>query len=194
MPVPEDAPLPPDIRAELRGIEDPRNPRAVELRLALLRAEVPETVIQLDTVRADDTAIAIRATIGRSGGGRASVISSTDVDPEVSWSEQLQHVEALALARALDQLGMTFERATQAPVTAVARPPISAPVQEKPQDKDKDNDHLSEFGWNAFWQQAHAAGITRDQVEQALGRSVREASPQQAIEALRLQGSWPTPK
>lgn len=191
-------PIPSDPRAALRDAEEAAAPETVPLRLAVLRADVPEAVVQLDTVRADDTAIAIRATIGRSGGGRASAIWSIDVDSERSWSEQLAEVEATAVARALDQLGMTLERALQAPRQERAAPnqqvhqaaspqaQISAPSQAKT----ADDDHLPEFSWNAFWQHARTRGITKEQLEQALGRSVQEASPQQAVDALKQSGAW----
>lgn len=50
------------------------SPEIAELRLAILRREVPEALVQIDAVRADDTAIAVKATIGLPGGARHSTL------------------------------------------------------------------------------------------------------------------------
>lgn len=205
MSMPAYQPIPTDVRAALQEADDTASPETVSLRLAVLRADVPDVLVQLDSVRADDTAIAIKATIGRNGGGRASAIAAADVDEAGSWADQLANVEAVAIARALDQLGMTLERALQGsrqdkpqPQAPQAAPPQVAPASQSAQPppsqatqpQSADEDHLPEFSWNAFWQHARTRGISKEQLEQALGRSVKEASPQQAVDALTSAGMW----
>jgi hypothetical protein len=79
-------------------------------------------VVQIDSVRADDTAIAIKATIGWPGGGRHTRIEAHDVDPNRSWAEQYEYVQALAIAGALDGLGIADDRPQ----------PVNQPPQEAP--------------------------------------------------------------
>lgn len=184
-------------------------------RLANLRREFPTAVVQIDSVRADDTAIAVKALVSLPSGGRHTRIAAHDVDPNRSWAEQYEQVQALATLRALDGLGIADDQpqpaspqpqeaprpraqepalprqqpATQpqSPVQSQAAPPASpgaAAVQRA------DGDHLSEYSWTSFWQAARARDITKDQVEAALGRSIQQATPRDAVEALEAAGMW----
>ncbi len=110
-------------------------PADADRRLANLRREVPTAIVQIDSVRADDTAIAIKATIGWPGGGRHTRIEAHDVDPNRSWAAQYAYVQALAITRALDGLGIADDQpqpASQPPQDAPrTRPqPASQPDQE----------------------------------------------------------------
>ncbi len=156
------------------------SPQSVERRLADLRREVPEAVVQIDSVRADDTAIAVKATIGLPGGARHSGIIAIDVDPARSWANQLGETEAAAIARALDGLGFPGDQPQSAPQPT----PGASAVQRV------DGDHLTEYSWTSFWQTARARNITREQVEQALGRSIQQATPKDAVDALQAAGLW----
>lgn len=191
---------PADPRAELRAhrADAAISPAIAALRLALLRQDVPDALVQIDSVRADDTAIAVKATIGLPGGARHTGLSAVDVDPSRSWSEQHAMAEAIAVARALDGLGIRVETSRpgkpqapaptdtqQAPVhTATPQTPGASAMQRV------DGDHLPEYSWTSFWQAAHARNITREQVEQALGRSVQQATPREAVDALQAAGMW----
>ena len=198
---------PADPRAELRSLraDSALSPEIAALRLAVLRQDVPDALVQIDSVRADDTAIAVKATIGLPGGARHSGIAAMDVDPARSWADQHAMTEAIAIARALDGLGIRVEKpqpATQhtqgASASAVPQSPTAeARQQTSPQQtpgasamQKVDGDHLSEYSWTSFWQAAHARNITREQVEQALGRSVQQATPRDAVDALQAAGMW----
>lgn len=191
---------PADARAELRVHRSDAaiSPEIATLRLALLRQDVPDALVQIDSVRADDTAIAVKATIGLPGGGRHTGMSAVDVDTSRSWAEQHAMAEAIAVARALDGLGIRVETSkpvkpqaqapsvTQQAPTASATPPTSgAGAMQR-----VDGDHLPEYSWTSFWQVAHARNLTREQVEQALGRPVQQATPKDAVEALQAAGMW----
>lgn len=149
-------------------------------RLASLRNEVPDVVVQIDSVRADDTAIAVKATIGLPGGARNTDITAIDVDPGRSWAEQHDIAYATAINRALDGLGIP----TQQPQAANPPTPGASAMQRV------EGDHLSEYSWTSFWQAARARNITREQVEQALGRSVQQATPRDAVDALQAADMW----
>lgn len=185
MPAPEYEPIPADPRTMLRDIaNDARvTPRIAALRLAVLRLDYPEAIVQIDPVRQDDTAIAVKSTIGLPGGARHTAIAATDVDAAASWAEQYAHTEAIAIARALDGLGQALDR--QVP-TSSAKPEAS-PSQLPRSDEE---DHLPEYSWNAFWREAHGRNISREQVEQALGRSIQEVTPRDAVMALQASGRW----
>ena len=184
MPAPRyDAPTT-DPTARLRELQNDTDvsPEIAELRLATLRQEYPNALVQIDAVRADDTAIAVKATIGLPGGARHTAIASADVDADTSWADQLEMVQAVAVARALDGLP---QRATQS--AREQQPPQSRPQQGVPSAA-AENDHLPEYSWNAFWQTMNKRNITRDQVEQALGKTVQEATPKEAVDALKAAG------
>lgn len=155
-----------------------------DLRLSVLRQEVPDALVQIDSVRADDTAIAVKATIATTGKARHTAIAAADVDADVSWAEQFAMQQAIAIARALDGLGLTTERVLE-------RPKNSRPTQQQqsavPQ-AHAEVDHLPEYSWNAFWQSMNAHNITREQVEQALGKTVQEVTPKEAVDALTSAG------
>lgn len=155
------------------------SPEIAELRLAILRRDTPDAIVQIDTVRADDTSIAVKATIGLPGGARHSVIAAADVDTNSTWADQLEMVQAIAIAKALDGLGI---RATQEPAQPPSRQQSARPTAPEP------TDHLPEYSWNAFWQTMNSRNITRDQVQQALGKSVQEATPKEAMDALKSAG------
>lgn len=184
MPAPEYESIPVDPRTMLRDIAtgSPMTARIVALRLAVLRLDFPEAIVQIDPVRQDDTAIAIKATIGLPGGARHTAIAAFDVDAESSWAEQYAHSEAIAIARALDGLGQSLERQVPTSPGKSGTPP--------PQPRSGEEDHLPEYSWNAFWREANARGITREQVDQALGRSVQEVTPRDAVLALQASGRW----
>lgn len=176
------------LRDQLRAAsaESPTSAATAALRLSLLRALVPEAVVQIDAVRADDAAIAVRATIGRGGGGRASAIAAIDVVEGSSWSDQMAQVEADAIARALDLLGMTLERAMGSESLAAEYKAPATPTEAPSADEGA----MATYSWNAFWQHARSRNITREQVESALGRSVKEVSPHDAVDALTAAGLW----
>lgn len=157
-------------------------PEIAERRLAELRREVPQALVQIDAVRADDVAIAVKVVIGLPGGARHSAIASADVDEGTSWSEQMEQVQAVAVARALNGLLHRPSRPT------VSQPSQSLPAQPAPTESVQDDDHLPEYSWNAFWKTVNSRNITRDQVEQALGRPVLEATPKEAVDALTAAG------
>ncbi len=191
---------PADPRAELRThrADTAISPDIAALRLAVLRQDVPDALVQIDSVRADDTAIAVKATIALPGGARHSGIAAMDVDPGRSWAEQHAMVEAVAIARALDGLGIRAEKPqpakSQSPAAgATQQAPVASSTQQTPGAsamQKVDGDHLSEYSWTSFWQAAHARNITREQVEQALGRSVQQATPKDAVDALQAAGMW----
>lgn len=161
------------------------SPDVAEHRLATLRRQIPETLVQIDAVRSDDTAIAVKATIGLPGGARHSFIATTDVDPDTSWADQLAAVQAVAIVKALDGLGQPSvpeDRPQEASI------PESAQSRRQTPSAQADDDHLPEYSWNAFWQTMNSRNITREQVEQALGKSVQEATPKEAVDALRAAG------
>lgn len=187
MPAPRYDQPPTDPTAKLQELQKDAaiSPEIAELRLAALRQEVPNALVQIDAVRADDTAIAVKATIGLPGGARHSAIASADVD-EGSWSEQMEMVQAVAIARALDGL-------QQRPARQVREQPAAAPRQQQPAPAaaptaQAEEDHLPEYSWNAFWQTMNQRNISRDQVEQALGKTVQEATPKEAVDALKAAG------
>lgn len=182
-------PLPTDPRAKLRELAaTTRNsPEIAALRLAVLRLDTPEAIVQIDAVRQDDLAIAVKATIGLPGGARHSAIAAHDVTTDSSWARQYAATEADAIARALDGLGISLQRQIGSSTAPTAQPPSQpnpAPTKTNP------DDHLPEYSWNAFWREAHTRGISRDDVERALGRSVQEVSPQEAVSALKSTGLW----
>lgn len=154
-------------------------PEIAETRLAMLRAEVPQAVVQIDAVRADDIAIAVKVTVGFPGGGRHSHIAAADVEAGTSWAEQLAMVQARAIVHVLDGLKQSprGNETTAAPVRRPAPPQATA-----------EEDHLPEYSWNAFWQTMNQRGIARDRVEQALGKTVQEATPKEAVDALKAAG------
>lgn len=174
------------------------SPEIADLRLMLLRQDHPEAVVQIDAVRADDTAVAVRVTIGLPGGRRHSAIVSADVDAARGWSDQLTLVQAAAIVQVLDGLGIsiavqdTATRQTAPAPRQVAEKPapptpqrdVDAPASSPPSEED----HLPEYSWNGFWQAMNARGINRDQVEQALGKSVQDATPKEAFDALKAAG------
>lgn len=173
-----------DPRQKLRELQTDTDisPEIAELRLAVLRLEIPDALVQIDAVRADDTAIAVKVTIGLPGGARHSAIAAADVDEHMSWAEQLEMAQAIAICRALDGLDSRPDsesaaqpRRTQQPVSSAPTTPVEA-------------DHLPEYSWNAFWQTMNQRNITREQVEQALGKTVQEATPKEAVDALRAAG------
>lgn len=175
------APTPEDPRARTH---QPRQgsdnlPEIAEARLAELRSGMPQAVVQIDAVRADDTAIAVKVTIGLPGGGRHSHIAAADVETGTSWSDQLAMVQARAVVHVLDGL-KGAPRAQEAADTPPRRamPPTAA----------AEEDHLPEYSWNAFWQTMNQRGIGRDRVEQALGKTVQEATPKEAVDALKAAG------
>ena len=174
----------PDPQAKLRELQEDTqiSPEIAELRLAILRREVPEAVVQIDAVRADDTAFAVKVTIGLPGGARHSAISAADVDGESSWADQLEMVQAVAIARALDGLQHRPAR----PVRDQQASP--SPQPQSPPTASAEEDHLPEYSWNAFWQTMNQRNITRDQVQQALGKTVQEVTPKEAVDALRAAG------
>lgn len=157
-------------------------------QLASLRRDLPDVVVQIDSVRADDIAIAVKATIGLPGGARNTHIAAMDVDPDRSWASQHDAVQAMAVARALDGLGIRVDvpqPSSQPPDQRTAQATPGASAMQK-----VDGDHLSEYSWTSFWQAARARNITREQVEQALGRSVQQATPRDAMDALQAAGMW----
>lgn len=185
----------PDPRARLREMlkESPISPEIAELRLAVLRQEMPKLVVQIDSVRADDTAISVKATIGLPNGARHTNIYTADVDPGRSWAEQHDEAQAIAIARALDGLGISAEPSAgerqTPPQPEQRRQPPESPAKPATAPR-SDDDHLSEYSWTSFWQAAHARNITREQVEQALGRSIQESTPKDAVDALVATGNW----
>lgn len=204
MTTPTYEPPPTDPRSRLRELLEDAviSPEIAELRLAILREEIPQALIQIDAVRSDDTAIAIKATIGLPGGTRHSGIAAADVDAERSWADQLAMVQAIAMAKALDGLGHTSDRAlkhrpsrTMESEPAQSRPSRtteSEPAQPRRQSQaaPSEDDHLPEYSWNAFWQTVNSRNITREQVEQALGKSVQEVTPKEAVDALKAAGLY----
>lgn len=156
-------------------------PEMAEKRLSTLRNEVPDAVVQIDSVRADDIAIAVRVTIGLPRGARNSVIVAADVHDESSWAQQLDQVQALAICRTLDGLVPTSKQ----PTPPQNRSQSPQPVQPQ---ASAEGDHLPEYSWNAFWQTMNSRNISRDQVQQALGKSVQEATPKEAVDALKAAG------
>lgn len=185
----------PDPRARLRELlaETLISPEIAGLRLAVLRQEMPKLVVQIDSVRADDTAISVKATIGLPNGARHTSIYSADVDPDRSWSQQHNDAQAIAIAQALDGLGMTTDRPSEGrqnpPQPEQRRQTVESPAKPATARRSED-DHLSEYSWTSFWQAAHARNITREQVEQALGRSIQESTPKDAVDALVAIGNW----
>lgn len=166
------------------------SPEIAELRLAILRREVPEALVQIDAVRTDDTAIAVKATIGLPGGARHSAIAAEDVDTEGSWADQLELVQAIAIAKVLDGLGSRSARIVDAPPSRQqqqTQQQSSAP-QSSAHAAMAESDHLPEYSWNAFWQSMNSRNITREQVEQAVGKTVQETTPKEAVEALKSAG------
>lgn len=166
------------------------SPEIAMLRLAVLRQDAPKAVVQIDSVRADDTAIAVKVTIGTPNGGRHSEITAIDVDPERSWSEQHDNVQAIAIARALDGLGVAAaptQLTEPAPRAEQRLPPAESPVAPATAPRNE-NDHLAEYSWTSFWQSARSRNITKEQVEQALGKSIQESTPKEALEALEAKG------
>lgn len=153
-------------------------PEIAETRLMMLRSEMPQAVVQIDAVRADDTAIAVRVTIGLPGGGRHSHIAAADVETDTSWADQLAEVQARAIVHVLEGLKVASRG------NDTATPPVRRPAPSQAADED----HLPEYSWNAFWQTMNQRGITRDRVEQALGKTVQEATPKEAVDALRAAG------
>lgn len=184
MPAPRYEKSPTDPTARLRELQQDADisPEIAELRLAVLRQEFPNMLVQIDAVRADDIAIAVKSTIGLPGGARHSAIASADVDADTSWADQMEMVQAVAVARALDGLP---QRSTQTP--REQQPPQPRPQQSAPA-APAEGDHLPEYSWNAFWQTMNQRNITRDQVEQALGKTVQEATPKEAVDALKAAG------
>lgn len=174
-----------DALLELREMDESMrlSPRAASLRLAMLRMDFPEAIVQIDPVRQDDVAVAVKATIGLPGGARHTYIATADVDPSGSWSDQFAAVQAAAVSHALDGLGIHLERRKSGER-------VASPVTKETRSRPADPDHLSEYSWNAFWKEANVRGITRDQVEHALGRSVQEVSPHDALGALKSTGVW----
>lgn len=183
--------IPPiDPQARLKELleNDVISPEIAELRLAVLRREIPEALVQIDAVRADDTAIAVKATIGLPGGARHSAIAAEDVDPERSWADQLEMVQAIAVAKVLDGLGSRSAQESSSqprrqPQPSAPQPPVVSPAQAS-----GEGDHLPEYSWNAFWQTMNSRNITREQVEQAVGKTVQETTPKEAVDALRAAG------
>lgn len=171
-----------DMRTRLRQLQQSTSvsPEIAELRLTMLRAEVPQALMQIDAVRADDTAIAVKVTIGLPGGARLAHIAAADVDPQSSWSDQMAMVQATAVVRVLDGLQSRSAHAAEEPAAPVVRRPAAPPVGEE--------DHLPEYSWNAFWQTMNQRGVSRDQVEKALGKTVQEATPREAVDALKTAG------
>ena len=190
-------------------------PEQAERRLANLRREFPTAVVQFDSVRADDTAIAVKALVSLPNHARHTRIEARDVDPNRSWAEQYEQVQALAVLRALDGLGVADDQPQPVgpqPQDALRpRPQESAPARQQPAAQPQttsqpqapspaspganavqraDGDHLSEYSWTSFWQAARARNITRDQVEEALGRPIQQATPRDAVEALESAGMW----
>lgn len=185
MSTPDSDPTPSDPRAMLRDTPTDTGVTAplAALRLAVLRLDFPDAIVQVDPVRQDDIAIAVKATIGLPSGARHTAIAAVDVDTMTGWAEQYAQTEAVAIARALDGLGQSLDRQIQAQGKAGAAQP------SVPQRSDED-DHLPEYSWNAFWREAHARNLSRDQVEQALGRSIQEVTPRDAVLALQAAGRW----
>lgn len=179
---------PTDPRARLNELQEDAaiSPEIAELRLAILRREIPEALVQIDAVRADDTAIAVKATIGLPGGARHSAIAAEDVDADRAWAGQLEMVQAIAVAKALDGLGSRSaqpaevqSRRQQQPQSQAAADTPQAPVE---------GDHLPEYSWNAFWHTMNSRNITREQVEQTVGKTVQETTPKEAVDALKAAG------
>lgn len=216
-----------DPRTRLRELlaKNPHSPEIAGLRLEVLRLDAPKSVVQIDSVRADDTAIAVKATIGLPNGARHTSIHAVDVDPDRSWSVQHDEVQAMAVIRALDGLGIRAEQSQPsqraAPQQEQRQPPVESPSAQAPEarlekaqpprqappqpeqraprveppasaaaEPRSDDDHLTEYSWTSFWQAAHARNITREQVEQALGRSIHESTPKAAVDALVANGIW----
>lgn len=201
-----------DPHARLRELleTDAISPEIAELRLAVLRQESPQALVQIDAVRADDTAVAVKAVISLPGGARHTAIAAADVDTSESWADQLEMQQAIAIARALDGLGHTTARLQQQAERPTSRPqqpaetppaqpqqpaadPDAQPQQEASQQQPSqqtpnETDHLPEYSWNAFWQTMNARNITREQVEKALGKSVQETTPKEAVDALTAAG------
>lgn len=185
---------PPYPRARLREllVDSTNSPEIAALRLDVLRLDAPKTAVQIDSVRADDIAIAVKVTIGLPGGARNSSIVAIDVDPDRSWAEQHDETQATAIAKVLDGLGIRSEQAPRSTAPAATdqrQQPTESPVKPATAQRAED-DHLPEYSWTSFWQAAHARNITREQVEQALGRSVQQASPKDAMDALQSKGMW----
>lgn len=171
----------PDARLRELQSDTTVSPEIADLRLAILRREFPDAVVQVDAVRADDIAIAVKVTVALPTGARSSVIAADDVDSESGWASQMEMVQAIAIARALDGLGTQIaQERTQKP----RQSPQAAQSTTSP----ADGDHLPEYSWNAFWQTMNTRNITRDQVQQALGKSVQEATPKDAVDALKAAG------
>lgn len=164
--------------AELRR-ETRISPEIADIRLALMRVRDPNAVVLIDVARADDTAIAVRATTGFVGGAMSSHIAARDVADGESWSDQMAMVQAEAICVALDALQ---------PRTSAHTEPQSTAAQKQPRPAVSEEDHLPEYSWNAFWQTMNAKSITREQVEQTLGKSVQEATPKEAVDALTSAG------
>lgn len=179
----DNPPTDPQIRLRELLQDTDISPEIAELRLKMLRADIPQAIVQIDSVRADDTAIAVKATINLPGGARHSHIAAQDVDTASSWSDQLAMVQATAVIVALDGLGSRSQASQpEARPTSVAPPRASAPAGPP------EEDHLPEYSWNAFWQTLNKRNITREQVEQALGKSVQEVTPKEAVDALTSAG------
>lgn len=181
---------PTDPQAMLQELQESAtiSPEIAELRLAILRREIPEALVQIDAVRADDTAIAVKVTIGLPGGARHSVIASEDVDTERGWAEQMEMVQAIAIARALDGLGSRSARVAEAQQPRRQQQQSPAAQFSAQTAASAEGDHLPEYSWNAFWQTMNSHNITRDQVEQSVGKTVQETTPKEAVEALKAAG------
>lgn len=199
MPATTPNPTPSDPHTRLRELmkSGPVSPEIADLRLMLLRQDYPDAVVQIDAVRADDTAVAVRVTIGLPGGRRHSAIVAADVDPARGWSDQLAAVQAAAVVNTLDGLGITVAPAQESTAAQPARQEAEKPAASPPRpDVEQtgsaaarpEEDHLPEYSWNGFWQAMNARGINRDQVEQALGKSVQDATPKEAFDALKAAG------
>lgn len=108
-------------------------PDSATRRLAALRREMADIIVQIDSVRADDTAIAVKATIALPDGARHTAIAALDVDNTRSWAAQHEQVQASAITRALDGLAIADDQsqpATQPPQEAPRPRPVGQPPQE----------------------------------------------------------------
>lgn len=174
-----------DLRTRLATLrkEQEVSPEIAEIRLALFRVRDPNAIVRIDAVRADDTAIAVRASTGYVGGAMSSYIASQDVDAETSWSEQMAMVQAVAVCTALDSLQSLVSSQPTVPADkpAASTAPPATPAQSE-------EDHLPEYSWNAFWQTMNTRNISKDQVTEALGKDIQEATPREAVEALKSAG------
>lgn len=178
------------------------------LRIACLRRDVPDAQIMTDVTVADGPRLLVRASVAIPSGARGSGLAGGVVPNDAGWDATIAATEAIALGRALDSLGYTVSRALTAgsggrrPTPAPAprpqpdparlvgsRRPDAPPAPTSPDDAAL----LASYSWTTFWTAAKDANLTSADVERHLGRPLKDATPADAVAALREAGVWPYP-